>query len=72
MLKLLQEVSGFAQFTTKSNELRPNNPLLLQFRSATRRKAAARTRRTVRINMREQPDIPQPVPITFLDSESRS
>lgn len=71
MLKLLQEVRGFAQFTTKSHEPRSNTPMLLQFRSASRRRAA-RVRRTVRIDMRQQPDIPQAVPITFLDRKAGS
>lgn len=72
MLKLLQEVRGFALFPAKPLESRPHTPLLLQFRTAARRKAAAKIRYTLRISMRQLPDIPQPVPITFLGGKSES
>lgn len=66
MLKLLQEVRGFAQFTTKPNEPRPSGPLLLQFRGPVLRRANAKRKRIIRIDMREPLDIPQPVPIIYL------
>ena len=66
MLKLLQEVRGFAQFITRPSETRPGGPLLLQFRGSTRRKAAARRKYNIRILMQEPIDIPHPVPITYL------
>jgi len=62
MLKLLQEVRGFAQFGSNPHHARPAGPLLLQFRGPVRRRLA-KTSRTIRIDMREHPDIPQPVPI---------
>ena len=64
MLKLLQEVRGFAQFATRPIEPRPG-PLLLQFRNRLRR-ATAKRKRIIRIDMQEPPDIPQPVRITYL------
>ncbi len=66
MLKLLQEVRGFAQFATQPAEPRPTSPLLLQFRGPRTRKAAAKRRRVIRIDMQEAPDIPRPVPIVHL------
>ena len=65
MLKLLQEVRGFAQFANRPAEPRPAGPLLLQFRRPTSRRSAARRKRAIRISMLEQPNIPQSVPITF-------
>lgn len=66
MLKLLQEVRGFAQFANRPAESRPAGPLLLDFKGAARRRAAARRRHAIRIQMLEPEDIPHPVPITFL------
>ena len=72
MLKLLQEVRGFAQFATRPPETRPAGPLLLQFRGPRQRKGSARERRLIRINYRELPDIPEPVKITHLRQGSQA
>jgi hypothetical protein len=66
MLKLLQEVRGFAQFASRPSEPKPAGPLLLDFRAAMRRRAASRRKRAIKIEMREPVDIPHPVPITYL------
>jgi hypothetical protein len=66
MLKLLQEVRGFAQFAHRPTEPRPAGPLLLEFRASMRRRAAARRKLVIQIEMQEPPDIPHPVPITIL------
>ena len=68
MLKLLQEVRGFTQFANRPSDPKPAGPLLLEFRAAMRRRAAARRKRTLKIEMREPVDIPHPVPITYLSS----
>jgi hypothetical protein len=65
MLKLLQEVRGFARFGTRPTEPRPSGPLLLQFRGIPQRKSGHRRKRIIRIDMQEPPDIPQPVRITY-------
>jgi hypothetical protein len=65
MLKLLQEVRGFAQFTSRPNETRQAGPLLLQFRAPVRR-SSARKRHLIKIWMEEPVDIPARVPIKFL------
>jgi hypothetical protein len=66
MLKLLQEVRGFAQFPAKPAQPRQPSLLSLQYRGRIARIAARRQKFTVRIDMQEQVDIPQPIPITFL------
>ena len=65
MLKLLQEVRGFAQFPTRPDEPRPANSLLLQFRSSSRRKSS-KLKRLLKIEEQERIDIPKSVPITHL------
>jgi hypothetical protein len=67
MLKLLQEVRGFAQFAHQASPPRPAGPLLLEFRGTSRRRAVVRRKLNIRISMQEPPDIPQPVPIVYLD-----
>jgi hypothetical protein len=71
MLKLLQEVRGFAQFRGQPIEPRPASPLLLQFRGALRRRGPSRRRYAIRIEMQEPPDIPHPVPIIHLGEKPR-
>jgi len=63
ILKLLQEVRGFAHFTTRRIETRPAGPLLLNFGAGMRRRRPARRKFFIRIDMQEQPDIPCPVRI---------
>lgn len=64
MLKLLQEVRGFARFATRPTEPRPSGPLL-QFRGIPHRKSGPKRKRIIRVDMQEPPDIPQPVRITY-------
>ena len=66
MLKLLQEVRGFAQFPAKPAQPRQPSLLSLQYRGRIARIVAGRQRFVLRIDMQEQVDIPQPIPITFL------
>jgi len=72
MLKLLQEVRGFSLFAQRPSETKSTGPLLLDFQAALRRKAAARRKRTLQIEMQEPVDIPHPVPITYLSSPGRA
>jgi len=65
MLKLLQEVRGFTQFTHRPSETRPGGPLLLEFRGSVRRKGPLR-RKSLRVRMLEPTDIPHPVVITHI------
>ena len=66
MLKLLQEVRGFAQFASRPAEPRPAGPLLLGFRGPSRRRRASRQKQILKIHMKEPTDIPHPVRITHL------
>jgi hypothetical protein len=66
MLKLLQEVRGFAQFTSRPIEPKPTGPLLLGYRGLMRRKRVSRQKHFLKIEMKEPTDIPHPVPIVHL------
>ena len=66
MLKLLQEVRGFAQFPAKPSQPRQPSLLSLQYRGRIARIAASRHKFALRVDMQEPVDIPQPIPIRFL------
>jgi hypothetical protein len=66
MLKLLEEVRGFAHFPAKPPVPRPSNPLRLQFSGPAARPLRARVKYLIKIDMQEPANIPDPVPITFL------
>lgn len=66
MLKLLEEVQGLASFPGKPPVPRPSNPLRLQFRGLSARKTANKGKYTLRVDMKDPVDIPEPVAITFL------
>lgn len=65
MLKLLQEVRGFAQFAHGPTEPRPGGPLSVDFQGPQRRKRAARRKLFIKIDMLEPIDIPHPVAIKY-------
>jgi hypothetical protein len=66
MLKLLQEVKGFAHFANRSTETQRVGPLLLPFSGPRRRKATARRKYLIQVEMQDLPDIPHAVPIVYL------
>jgi hypothetical protein len=66
MLKLLQEVRGFAQFAHGPSAPRQAGPLFLEFRGSGRRKAVLRRKISLRIQMQEPIDIPHPVTIRHI------
>jgi hypothetical protein len=68
MLKLLQEVSGFADFTLRRRPNRQPGALLLPLRWRTLRGAKEARKRIIRIDMRDLPDIPHPVAIRHVES----
>jgi hypothetical protein len=65
MMKLLQEVRGFAEFTGPRPQPRSPNPFILQLRPPNFRPVAVK-RQTIRIDMQDLPDIPHPVKIAHL------
>ena len=70
MLKLLQEVHGFATFTRRRPAQRHTGAMLLQLRSINWRGANAPRKRILRINMQDPPDIPRPVQITHIQASN--
>lgn len=67
MLKLLQEVEGFAAFSSRKPQSRPPTALLLQFRPLRYRQKAAKPARIIRIRMLEPIDVGVSIPIRFAE-----
>ena len=63
MMKLLLEVRGLAELTSRGPFARPAGPLILQFRARGRKLLAAQAKRNIQVQMLEGPDIPHPVKI---------
>ncbi len=73
MLKLLQEMRGFADVTNRRPLTRHPGLFTMQIRSHMAQTTAARCKRTIVIDMKEPTDIPHPVKITHLQrQESRA
>jgi hypothetical protein len=70
MMKLLLEVRGLAQLINRRLPNRVPGPLLLQWYPFKSRSAAARRKWTLRIDIQDPPDIPQPVPIIYKNPPS--
>jgi len=70
IMKLLQETRGFAEITNRQPQARPLGPVLMHGRSAGLRTAAARRKRTIRIDMQDPPDIPHRVKISHLPKKA--
>ena len=66
MLKLLQEMRGFAHVTNRRPPSRQTAILALQLRSHLVSTTARRQKRVLTIDMQDLPDIPNPVRITYL------
>ena len=66
MLKLLQEVDGHANFTSRRPQTKASGLVMLPFRSFNSRAAKAQKKRVLTVLMRDFPDIPAPVAIKFL------
>lgn len=68
IMKFLQEVRGLAEFTGQRPATRPSAVHLMQFRSHLPANTRARRRFTIRIAMKNAPDIPAPVSITHVSA----
>jgi len=68
LMKLLQEIRGYAQISQRRQQPKPPGLFLLQLRSHLNQ-PARRRRLIVPIQMHENPDIPDPVKITIIESE---
>jgi hypothetical protein len=69
MLKLLQEIRGFAQITNRRPHPKPPGIFLMQLRSHVLQATSARRRLVIPIDLQEPPDIPHPVKITHLTTD---
>ena len=63
IMKMLQEMRGFAGLANRQLQNRSPGPPMLQLRSSSLRQAPPKRKRTLRVEMQELPDIPHPVPI---------
>jgi len=70
MMKLLQEIRGFAQITNRRPQPKPPGLFLMQLRSHVLQATSSRRRLTIPIDLQEPPDIPHPVKITHLNGNS--
>jgi len=71
IMKLLQEIRGFAQITQRRPQSKSPGLFLLQLRSQANQTILPRRRRLViPIQLHEPPDIPNPVKITFIKTET--
>jgi len=70
VMKLLQEIRGFAQVTQRRPQPRPPGLFLLQLRSHITQTTSRRRRLVIPVQMHEPPDIPNPVKIKFSEDES--
>ncbi len=76
MLKLLQEMRGFASVTNRRPANRQAGLFAIQLRSHMLQATARREKRVLRVNIQDLPDIPHPVKITHVaarpDTRSRA
>ncbi len=69
MLKLLQEMRGFAEVTNRRRITRHPGLLTIQLRSPALQAAKSSPRRTIPIAVKEPCDIPHPVRIIHIKSQ---
>jgi hypothetical protein len=72
MLKLLQEMHGFAGMAQRHAQPKPAGLVLMQLRSHLTHTRLPRTRRSLVIDMKDLAEIPHPVRITYLDTPPAS
>lgn len=68
IMKLLQEIRGFAEITQRRPQPRQPGLFLIQLRSHVVHTTATKRKQTIAVDMLEQPDVPHPVKITHLPS----
>jgi hypothetical protein len=66
IMKLLQEIRGFAEITQRRPQPRQPGLFLIQLRSHVTQTTGVKRKQTIAIDMLEQPDIPHPVKIVHL------
>jgi hypothetical protein len=63
LMKMLQEIRGFAEITQRLPQQRPPGLFIMQMRSHVLQTTVTRRRRTIAIQMLETPNIPDAVKI---------
>ena len=66
IMKLLQEIRGFAEITQRRPQPRQPGLFLVQLRSHVTRTTSTRRIQIITVDMQDRPDIPHPVKITHL------
>jgi hypothetical protein len=70
IMKLLQEMRGFADITQRRPAPRQPGLVLIQLRSQFGSCSQPRRKLTISVDMQDRPDIPDPVKITHIHSGS--
>lgn len=70
VMKLLQEIRGLSQIAQRRPHGKPPGLFLLQLRSHFNPGSFPRRKLVIPIQLQELPDIPNPVKITFIKSDS--
>jgi hypothetical protein len=66
MMKFLQEVRGFAEMGRLAPPPKPAALFLMQLRAHVRETSTSRRRLVISIDLKDNPDIPDPVKITHV------
>jgi len=64
LMKLLQEMRGFAEFGRRHFAPRPSALYLIQLRSHVAETSRTKRRLVISVDLKDHPDIPHPVKIT--------
>jgi hypothetical protein len=72
IMKMLQEIRGFAQITSRRPPAKLPGLFLIQIRSQGARTTPYKKKVIIPVDVRELPDIPHPVKITHLQAKSLS
>ena len=67
MMKFLQEVRGLAEMNRLEPLPKPSALFLMQLRAHVRETSQSRRRLVITIDLKDNPDIPDPVKITFIN-----
>ena len=66
LMKMMQEIRGFAEITQRRPQQRPPGLFIMQMRSHVLQTTVPRRRRAIAIQMMEGPNIPDAVKIRFV------
>ena len=72
LMKLLQEIRGFAQITNRRPTSRQPGLFLMQLRSQSSQGSPLRRKLVIPVDLQDLPDIPHPVKITYVNAASET